>query len=59
MISSKTTDQCKSETQLPMALDKLEVVPSVLSVDDDRYPGSFFRIPGIATPGKTTWSVSP
>ncbi len=24
---------------------------------DDRYPGTFFRIPGIPAPGKTTWSV--
>jgi hypothetical protein len=26
--------------------------------DDDRYPGSFFRIPGMAVPGKTSWSLS-
>jgi hypothetical protein len=25
---------------------------------DDRYPGSFFRIPGIPIPGKTTWSIT-
>lgn len=25
--------------------------------DDDRYPGSFFRIPGVPVPGKTSWSV--
>ena len=25
---------------------------------DDRYPGSFFRIPGVPVPGKTTWSLS-
>jgi len=25
---------------------------------DDRYPGSFFRIPGIPVPGKTTWSLN-
>jgi hypothetical protein len=24
---------------------------------DDRYPGTFFRIPGVPTPGKTTWSL--
>jgi len=24
---------------------------------DDRYPGTFFRIPGIPQPGKTTWSL--
>jgi hypothetical protein len=26
--------------------------------DDDRYPGSFFRVPGLAVPGKTGWSLS-
>ncbi len=25
---------------------------------DDRYPGSFFRIPGLPVPGKTTWSLN-
>ncbi|MDD5578177.1 MAG: hypothetical protein PHY16_02710 [Methylobacter sp.] len=25
---------------------------------DDRYPGSFFRIPGPPILGKTTWSIS-
>jgi hypothetical protein len=24
---------------------------------DDRYPGSFFTIPGPPIPGKTTWSI--
>lgn len=24
---------------------------------DERYPGTFFRIPGVPTPGKTTWSL--
>lgn len=27
-------------------------------IDDERYPGSFFRIPGVPTPGKTTWSLT-
>jgi hypothetical protein len=22
---------------------------------DDRHPGSFFRVPGLPVPGKTTW----
>lgn len=26
--------------------------------EDDRYPGSFFRIPGVPAPGKTTWSLA-
>ena len=31
-------------------------LPSVS--EDDRYPGSFFRIPGVPMPGKTTWSLA-
>lgn len=27
-------------------------------VDDDRYPGSFFRIPSVPKPGKTTWGIN-
>jgi hypothetical protein len=27
------------------------------SEPDDRYPGSFFRIPGVPSLGKTTWSL--
>jgi len=34
-----------------------QVQPS-LDAPDDRYPGSFFRLPGIPVPGKTTWSSS-
>jgi hypothetical protein len=26
--------------------------------DDDRFPGSFFRIPGLPEPGRTTWSLT-
>jgi len=29
-----------------------------LPVDDDRYPGSFFRKPAPPMPGKTGWSLS-
>lgn len=25
---------------------------------DDRFPGSFFRVPGIPSPGRTAWSLS-
>lgn len=24
---------------------------------EDRYPGTFFRVPGVPVPGKTTWSI--
>lgn len=27
-------------------------------LQDERYPGSFFRVPGIPAPGKTTWSLA-
>ncbi len=27
-------------------------------VEDERYPGSFFRVPGVPKPGKTTWSLA-
>ncbi|MDD2762293.1 MAG: hypothetical protein PHH11_18595 [Methylomonas sp.] len=26
--------------------------------DDERYPGSFFRVPGVPKPGQTTWSIA-
>jgi hypothetical protein len=25
---------------------------------DERYPGTFFRVPGVPMPGKTTWSLA-
>ena len=39
---------------------KLETQQHSLQLDmpDDRYPGSFFRVPGVPTPGKTTWSLA-
>jgi hypothetical protein len=50
-----------SETQI-CEPEALEMSSSVLAMDipdqDDRYPGSFFRIPGVPVPGKTTWSLS-
>jgi hypothetical protein len=27
-------------------------------VQDERYPGTFFRVPGVPMPGKTTWSLA-
>ena len=29
-----------------------------LPFEDDRYPGSFFKVPGTPKPGKTTWRLS-
>ncbi|NOT10276.1 MAG: hypothetical protein HOP23_00315 [Methylococcaceae bacterium] len=36
----------------------LEVTRQDIPDQDDRYPGSFFRIPGVPVPGKTTWSLN-
>ncbi len=29
-----------------------------LPFEDDRYPGSFFKVPGVPRPGKTSWRIS-
>lgn len=29
-----------------------------LPFEDDRYPGSFFRVPGVPVPGKTSWNIT-
>lgn len=29
-----------------------------LPVEDERYPGSFFKVPGIPQPGKTSWRIA-
>lgn len=39
------------------ALTPQQAQPS-LEAPDDRFPGTFFRLPGIPVPGKTTWSPS-
>ena len=54
MNENSETQACDSET--------LEMSPSSLAMDipdqDDRYPGSFFRIPGPPALGKTGWSLN-
>ncbi len=47
MNQAKTALRDESATKKPIA------VP----VDDERYPGSFFRIPAPPVPGKTGWSL--
>ena len=39
---------------------EMGLISSALEIpdQDDRYPGSFFRIPGAPIPGKTAWSIS-
>lgn len=41
-----------------LASKKQANVIAATYVDDERYPGSFFRIPGRPIPGKTTWSIN-
>lgn len=51
----------KRQKQASQSVGKLEATqsnPPHLEVQDDRYPGSFFRVPGIPAPGKTTWSLA-
>ncbi|WP_347988161.1 hypothetical protein [Methylomonas sp. AM2-LC] len=40
--------------------EKIVAQPQLQSDEspDDRYPGTFFRIPGVPMPGKTTWSLA-
>ncbi|QWF71272.1 hypothetical protein KEF85_01910 [Methylomonas paludis] len=48
------------KTSVPSA-DKLSKQPASLSPvneQDERYPGTFFRVPGVPMPGKTTWSLA-
>ncbi|WFP50115.1 hypothetical protein PL263_18730 [Methylomonas sp. EFPC3] len=32
--------------------------PDQRELPDERYPGTFFRVPGVPMPGKTTWSLA-
>jgi hypothetical protein len=46
------------KTNLPN--DEKAIAKQALPSDtlpDERYPGTFFRVPGIPLPGKTTWSL--
>lgn len=44
----------KQET--PTESEKTQV--NDLPIEDDRYPGSFFKVPGTPRPGKTAWRLS-
>jgi hypothetical protein len=46
LLSDQTV---KANSQDPAAVGLIE--------NDDRFPGSFFRIPGVPSPGKTAWSL--
>ena len=47
--SDAQTSDKMAEQQLPLPR---------LDVQDERYPGTFFRVPGVPMPGKTTWSLA-
>lgn len=36
----------------------LKPIPRATYKPDDRYPGSYFRIPGVPRLGKTTWALT-
>ncbi|WAK01262.1 hypothetical protein [Methylobacter sp. YRD-M1] len=50
--------QLTAEKPVDMPRPSLPAEPNRREQGDDRYPGSFFRIPGLAVPGKTGWSLS-
>lgn len=47
---ARPDESCDSQCCTPMPMH--HSVPG-----DDRYPGTFFRVPGRPVPGKTTWSL--
>ena len=47
----------KSTVESTAKADAVQQYQPHQDVPDDRYPGTFFRIPGVPTPGKTTWSL--
>ncbi|WP_190303170.1 MULTISPECIES: hypothetical protein [Methylomonas] len=52
MNSQRQKQSLKSEV-------KLETLPGLPQQEqDDRYPGSFFKVPGVPAPGKTKWSLA-
>jgi hypothetical protein len=40
------------------AANEQKAMSAGMAEGDDRFPGSFFRIPGLPSPGKTTWSLT-
>ncbi len=50
------SDRQKLTTSTTAKVTPQQVLPT-LDIPDDRYPGSYFRIPGVPMPGKTTWSL--
>ncbi len=42
----------------PSTVDTKKQFEKVLPLEDERYPGSFFKVPGVPRPGKTGWRMS-
>ncbi len=42
----------------PSSVDTKKQTEKELPFEDDRYPGSFFKVPGVPRPGKTSWRIS-
>lgn len=57
MSSCKPSSRRKSKARFSETYRKQDVELAT-PVDDDRYPGSFFRTPGVPTPGKTIWGIN-
>jgi hypothetical protein len=53
-VTSMELAESRSATS---AVPRLDAAVQSIS-EDDRYPGSFFRVPGVPAPGKTTWSLA-
>ncbi|MGR8981858.1 MAG: hypothetical protein ACU84H_17450 [Gammaproteobacteria bacterium] len=51
-------DQQARESETESIENRLSSPLREIPDQDDRFPGSFFRIPGAPVPGKTTWSIS-
>jgi hypothetical protein len=47
----------KPAVSTPAKVTPQPVMPAV-DTPDERYPGSYFRVPGVPMPGKTTWSLT-
>jgi hypothetical protein len=57
-MSSQHAQQHDQPTPSTLAAKHPHQDTASTPICDDRYPGSFFRIPGLPTPGKTTWSIN-
>jgi len=57
-VKRQALDQIASSTHPKSELPRSGNSENQPLIDDERYPGSFFRVPGVPMPGKTTWSLN-